>query len=237
MKIIITMAGESSRFKKSGYKLPKYKLLCHNKTLFTWSLQSLEKWFTSAEFVFVLRQDEDFVQQQCHQLGIERYSCVKINHFTSGQAETALFALTTKDESIAIYNIDTYVKDLAAIEIEEGVDGMIPVFSAEGTHWSFTKSDAQNKVIEIAEKRRISEWATVGLYYFASSNDYKEYYNVTYSNLSSVEKYIAPIYETMIRSGKLIKDVKIPSQNVIPLGTPAEVTVFDKAFSEVNLNR
>lgn len=235
MKIIITMAGESSRFKKSGYKLPKYKLLCHNKTLFTWSLQSLEKWFTSAEFVFVLRRDEDFVQQQCQQLGIERYSCVKINHLTSGQAETALFALTSKDEPIAIYNIDTYVKDLAVIEIEEDVDGMIPVFSAEGSHWSFTKSDSKNKVIEIAEKNRISEWATVGFYYFASSNDYKKYYDLTYSKLADVETYVAPIYGTMLQKGKLIKDVRIPSQNVIPLGTPTEVIAFDKAFSEVNL--
>jgi len=235
MKVIITMAGASSRFKKSGYNLPKYQLLCHGKTLFTWSLQSLENWFTSAEFVFVLREDEDFVNQQCNQLGIKNRSCVKLANLTSGQAETALLALTLKDEPIVIYNIDTYVKGLSSIEIEDGIDGLIPVFSATGDHWSFTKTDDQNRVVEIAEKKRISEWATVGLYYFSSSNDYKKYYDLTYSKCPAIETYIAPIYETMLSDGKLIKDVKIPSQYVIPLGTPLEVLAFDKEFTEVNL--
>ena len=41
MNIIITMAGLGSRFKKAGYKVPKYMVEVKGKNLFQWSMESL----------------------------------------------------------------------------------------------------------------------------------------------------------------------------------------------------
>ncbi|TOH10549.1 capsular biosynthesis protein, partial [Vibrio parahaemolyticus] len=43
--IVIPMAGMSSRFFKAGYKLPKYMLEAHGKSLFEHSLRSFESYF------------------------------------------------------------------------------------------------------------------------------------------------------------------------------------------------
>ena len=40
--IVITMGGLGSRFRKMGYTVPKYMIEAKEKTLFEWSLISLE---------------------------------------------------------------------------------------------------------------------------------------------------------------------------------------------------
>ncbi|MCM3389781.1 hypothetical protein M3649_16805 [Ureibacillus chungkukjangi] len=236
MKAIITMAGASSRFKKEGFIKPKYELLCNGRTIFEWAMLSLKDWFETIPFVFVIREDDRFINNMCKVLGIKNWSFVYLEELTSGQGETVLYALSEEDEPIAIYNIDTYVKQLGSLEIPKAVDGWIPVFSAEGTHWSFTLSNEHEIIIDIAEKVRISEWATVGLYYFHSSRMFKKYYQLTYQKNNGNETYIAPIYKTMIEHGATIKETRIASsENIIPLGTPAEAIAFDLKFQEVNL--
>ena len=41
MNIIITMAGLGTRFRRAGYKMPKYRIEARGKTLFEWSMDSL----------------------------------------------------------------------------------------------------------------------------------------------------------------------------------------------------
>ena len=55
MKIIITMAGEGSRFKKIGIKKSKYEIVARDKTLFEWSMLSLSDFF-SEEFIFIVKK-------------------------------------------------------------------------------------------------------------------------------------------------------------------------------------
>lgn len=42
MTVVITMAGLGSRFRKAGYKVPKYQIEAHGRTLFDWSMESLK---------------------------------------------------------------------------------------------------------------------------------------------------------------------------------------------------
>ena len=51
MKIIITMAGEGSRFKKIGIKKSKYEIVARDKTLFEWSMLSLSDFFQKNLFL------------------------------------------------------------------------------------------------------------------------------------------------------------------------------------------
>ena len=45
LTVVITMAGLGSRFRKAGYNVPKYMIEVHGKTLFEWSMESLEGYY------------------------------------------------------------------------------------------------------------------------------------------------------------------------------------------------
>ena len=60
MNIVITMAGLGSRFKKAGYSEPKYMIEVHEKTLFDWSMESLEGFNDGNEkYIFIVRKEDN----------------------------------------------------------------------------------------------------------------------------------------------------------------------------------
>ncbi len=74
MNIVITMAGLGSRFKAVGYTLPKYMIEAHGKTLFEWSMLSLEGFKQKAtKYIFIVRKEDNskaFIQEKCNSIGI-----------------------------------------------------------------------------------------------------------------------------------------------------------------------
>lgn len=240
VNIIITMAGNSSRFKAAGFSKPKYELLVKGKPMFQWALSSLENFFQIGYFMFVAKVgSKQFIKEQCELLGIINFHIIEIDYVTRGQASTALLAVERLSEEvpIIIYNIDTYIIEDLSKEIPENCKGWIPVFSAKGEQWSFVQIDQNKSVSKIVEKVRISEWATIGLYYFSSAQLFKQSFNAIY-NATSIdgETYIAPMYQHVIDNcGHVMAEV-LDSNKVVPLGTPLEVMAFDNQFFEVNKN-
>lgn len=230
MNIVITMAGLGLRFREAGYTVPKYQIEVRGKTLFEWSMSSLENFF-GEPFIFIVRKADgamNFIQTTCAAMGIDT-KIIQLEKLTRGQAETAIFAseLWVADEPLLIYNIDTYVEpgQLKA-ELIRGA-GFIPCFTAEGTHWSFVKLNDDGKAVEVREKERISNHCSIGAYYFQSARLYTELYEGFYGNDSGrVEQYIAPIYNRLIERGAAVYIQNIPAEFVHVLGTPAEVEAF-----------
>ncbi|MDM8111174.1 glycosyltransferase family 2 protein [Phascolarctobacterium faecium] len=236
MNIVITMGGLGKRFQKVGYKIPKYMINVNGKTLFEWSMKSLKNFYNDL-FIFVVKKEDEacsFIETKCKKLGIYDFKIVEIEHLTSGQAETVLFAekYWNLDEKLFIYNIDTYVEEnVLNCAIIKG-DGFIPCFKAQGDHWSFAKIDEFGKVIEVREKNRISDNCSIGAYYFSSCKLYKEIYTNYYGDLKYIEKgekYIAPMYNKMIELNYEVFIQNIPYKCVHVLGTPEEVENFKNA--------
>lgn len=60
MNIIITMGGNGRRFREKGYNVPKYMIEVKNKTLFEWSMISLENFKSiNPKYIFVVKKEED----------------------------------------------------------------------------------------------------------------------------------------------------------------------------------
>ena len=102
---------------------------------------------------------------------------VRLDEVTEGQACTVLKARQwiDNDEPLLIYNADTYCRTSLAKRLPElppQVDGLLGVFHAPGDKWSFARADADGRVLETAEKSRISDWASTGLYYFRRGRDF-----------------------------------------------------------------
>lgn len=237
MNVVITMAGLGRRFREVGYNCPKYEIVTHGKTLFYWSMLSLKSFIEAgANFIFVVREEDhatNFITEQSKLVGILSCQIIEIDKLTDGQATTALIAGKTVFDStlpFVIYNIDTFVLP-AALSIDRITgDGWIPCFPGKGDGWSFALTDTNNKVIDLKEKVRISEHATIGLYWFSSFNLYENIYNEYYSDLSNLEKgekYIAPMYRRMIEKGMDVFIHNVPYNAVFPLGTPQELDFFN----------
>ncbi|MBY4949066.1 glycosyltransferase family 2 protein [Cupriavidus respiraculi] len=234
--IVITMAGLGKRFRDAGYDCPKYCIEVHGKTLFAWSMISLRDFIKEgAEFLFVCRNEDDataFIQRECAALGIRRHRIVGLDYLTDGQATSAMLAgaaIADASEDFLIYNIDTFVDPRHLHRSDIRGAGWIPCFRGEGEGWSFARTDADGRVVELREKQRISPFATLGLYWFASFERYRKAYEEYYRDARRMErgeKYVAPLYNDLIGSGEPVYIHEVPVQAVIPLGTPAEVDRF-----------
>lgn len=235
MNVIITMAGLGTRFRKAGYTVPKYMIEAKGKTLFEWSMDSLIGYNDHvSKYIFVVRKEDgsgDFIREQIGKYGIHDTEIIEIDYMTDGQATTCMLAIPYCDpeESIMVYNIDTYVEPYEMKYEDISGDGHMPCFHADGDHWSFAKLDEYGKVTEVREKVRISGNCTLGAYYFSSAGLYKQMYEEYYADDSKMEKnekYIAPLYNYMIEKGLLVTISMVDAEKVHVLGTPEELQVF-----------
>lgn len=235
--VVITMGGLGSRFRKMGYTVPKYMIEAKGKTLFEWSLISLEGYKNEVnQYVFIAMKDEvadveAFISGKCQELGIKNYHVIVLDYLTDGQATTAMKAAEywNRDNALLIYNIDTYVEAGEMNSAELKGDGFIPCFQAEGDHWSFVRLDDAGKVVEIKEKQRISNYCTLGAYYFKTCGLYEDLYNEYYSKTQELvngEKYVAPLYDYLLKKGGEIYISDIDPKRVHVLGTPEELQAF-----------
>ncbi|HEY8024166.1 MAG TPA: glycosyltransferase family 2 protein [Burkholderiaceae bacterium] len=238
---VITMAGMGSRFRKAGFDLPKYMIETCGKSLFEWSLTGLLDLKRNGDrFVFIARAEDnarDFIGVRCAAMGIENFQVVEIDAPTDGQATTATLALATipADQPMAIFNIDTGLVPGALRRADATGEGWIPCFRAPGEGWSFCRADAGGRVLEVREKSRISEFATIGFYWFSSAalfgNSYANYYAVA-GREEKGERYVAPLYNEIILAGGLVTLSEVAMSAVIPLGTPEEVRQFESGRVE-----
>lgn len=235
MNMIITMGGLGSRFVKAGYRLPKYMIEARGRTLFEWSMDSLLDYNKNVcQYVFVVRKEDNavgFIKEKCHIYHLGLPEIVELDYLTDGQATTAMLGVERVDvnQPIMIYNIDTYVEPFEMKLSDICGDGHIPCFHGEGDHWSFARLDERGKVAEVREKVRISDYCTLGAYYFSSAALYKRMYNEYYSNhahLEKNEKYVAPLYNYMISQGLEVSVSLIDANKVHVLGTPEELRAF-----------
>lgn len=235
--IVITMGGLGTRFRKKGYTVPKYMIKAKGKTLFEWSMISLEGYAKEAEqYIFIAIGDEKndvekFINWQCEKLKLKNYHIILLDYLTDGQATTAMAAekYWHAENALLIYNIDTYVEPGEMNSAELKGDGFIPCFQSEGDHWSFVRLDNSGKVVEIQEKKRISNHCSLGAYYFKTCRLYKNLYEEYYGQVKrsvNGEKYVAPLYNYLLAKGGNIYISDIASEKVHVLGTPQELQDF-----------
>ena len=135
--VVITMGGLGSRFRKMGYTVPKYMIEAKGKTLFEWSMISLEGYREDVnQFIFIAMADETndvraFIEDKCSRIGVSDYHIILLDYLTDGQATTAKLAseFWNPDNALLIYNIDTYVEagEMNSAELKGGrIHSMLP---------------------------------------------------------------------------------------------------------------
>lgn len=237
MTIVMPMAGRGSRFSAAGVPVPKPLIPVRGEPMYAWAMKSLPL-DLARRIVFICQEEHlraglaaDIEQR----FGGFDVVIVPLESVTEGQACTVLLARDhmVPGEPLLIYNADTYCRtDLASVlpQLPPDVDGLIGVFEAPGDKWSFARCDARGRVVETAEKRRISELATTGLYYFRRSEDFLSYAGamIAADERQNGEFYVAPVYNRMIAAGRVI--VVDRALEVWVLGTPEDLDHFEAGY-------
>ncbi len=237
------MAGLSNRFFKAGYKVPKYKLTLGGESVFAHSVRSFEKYFENDDFLFVIRNvynTKDFVDSEVRKLGIRHYEIKVLNHETRGQAETAYLGVKdySGDFPIYIFNIDTFRHGFVKPDFSDKCDAYLEVFKGEGENWSFVEPAEEGLVKKTAEKERISDLCSDGLYYFRSKKMFERIYLEAQMNNETVknEYYIAPLYNKLIADRRVVKYDLIDADLIEFCGVPDEYRELQLKYDNIKEN-
>ena len=235
MKILIPMAGEGSRFVKEGYTFPKPLIDVNGKPMIQTVVENLD---FDCEYIFLVRTEHlekySGLIDTIDRITNGKFKYVAVDGLTEGAACTALLAeeYINNDEDLLIANSDQYItyepQNFNMLKSLTSVDAMVFTFNAVHPKWSFVKTNSRGFVVEVAEKKPISDIATCGIYWYRRGSDFVKYANHMIENNIRVnnEFYIAPVYNELIKDGKTL--VPFYVHEMWGIGTPEDLRRFLK---------
>lgn len=238
---IICAAGDGTRTKTINKNTPKPLLHLDGLSLLEWSIKSLDL-YKNDQVVIVTKPNSGY--KDVLKKLTAQHPQVEITHFTiekttRGQLETALLTKSLwKNEKLAIFNADTYFRSskLTTLMNDESIQGIIPCSQQTGDNWSFCKpaegeKSSEFKVSEVTEKKRISDWCSVGFYYFSSHKLFLSAAQIEADRIgTTAELYVAPAYNHLIKDGKMV--LSCDSEIFLPMGSVEQFSEYWKKSLE-----
>lgn len=231
LNVLIPMAGAGSRFQQAGYTFPKPLIEVNGKPMIQVVVDNLNM---EANFIFLVQKDHFDKYNLKYLLNLIANNCkiVIVDKLTEGAACTTLLAKEhiDNDNSLLIVNSDQFVEwnsnECMYSFKADSIDGGILTFKATHPKWSYAKVDDVGFVSEVAEKKVISEDATVGIYYWKHGSDYVKYAErmIEKNIRTNNEFYVCPVFNEAIQDGKKIKIKRI--EKMWGLGTPEDLNNF-----------
>lgn len=235
MNILIPMAGLGSRFYNNGIKIPKPLIKVNGKTLIEHSIESLG---IKGQYIFITRKYENTEYNNELSLILKNMSAecieIQIDSMTSGASETALYAkdLIDNDEELIISNCDQLLywdcNNFIQNARDINADGSVLLFKSKDSKNSFAEID-EDKIVNIVEKKAISDNALVGVHYWKHGKDFVDSASKLLDQFRSnglPECYISETYNFLIDQNKNIFPYFIAKNSYIPLGTPEDISIF-----------
>jgi HAD superfamily hydrolase (TIGR01509 family) len=231
MNIIIPMAGHGSRFLQAGYTFPKPLIEVHGKPMIQVVIDNLK---VDAHFIFIVQKEHREKYNLDSMLSLLAPGCdiVDVDKVTEGAACTVLLGkeFINNDNPLVIANSDQFVEwsslDFFYKMNEQNLDGGIVSFKSTHPKWSYSKTDNNGFVLEVAEKKTISDIATVGIYYWKKGSDFVKYAEQMIDKNIRVNKefYVCPVYNEAILDGLKFKTFDVPK--MWGLGTPEDLDYY-----------
>ena len=233
MNVLIPMAGRGSRFASQGYTFPKPLIEVKGKPMIQVVVENLN---IKANYTFIVQKEHYEKYSLNYLLPLIAPDCniVQVDGITEGAACTTLLAkeFIDNDEPLIMANSDQFVEwdsneTLYAFQ-NDGIDGGIITFPATHPKWSYAKLGDDGYVSEVAEKKPISEHATVGIYYWKKGSDYVKYAEqmIDKDIRTNNEFYVCPVFNEAIQDGKKIRIKDIQKNGMWGIGTPEDLSYF-----------
>lgn len=234
MNIVIPMAGRGSRLAGHSSGLPKPLIEVGGRPLWSWAVHCLP--LDRAErlvMVCLAEHLETYELAEAFRAEFEGLPLriVALDDVTDGQLRTVVASADEWDmeSPLLVFNADTWFHhdQQSFLEAADSSDGVLGVAEKDGDRWSFAKVDDDGRVVEVAEKRRISEWACTGLYHFRDSRRFLSDARAMFDarDQTKGEYFVAPLYERMIARGERV-GIAVADE-FMPLGTQDELQEFE----------
>jgi len=232
MNILIPMAGAGNRFASRGYTFPKPLIEIYGKPMIQFVVENIN---IKANYIFIVQKEHYQKYNLNYLLPLIAPKCniVQVDGLTEGAACTTLLAkkFVDNDKPLLIANSDQYVEwsssDFLYKMQNQKVDASILTFESTHPKWSYVKVE-NGLVTEVAEKKPISNIATVGIYYWKQGRDYVKYAEQMISKNIRVnnEFYVCPVFNEAVQDNKKISIFNI--EKMWGIGTPEDLEIFLK---------
>lgn len=172
---MIPIAGENTFFQDSVFPMPLIEI--NGKTI----LEHLIENYASIEekqFIFILKECDTrkfYLDESLKRLD-DTCRIITIANETKGAACSVMLAseYINNDTPLIIANVnqllDINLKN--AVEYFSSFDAGVITFASIHPKYSYAKTNAENNVIQVAEKQPISKNAIAGFFYFAKGRDF-----------------------------------------------------------------
>lgn len=237
LNVIIPMGGIGSRFTKEGYRFPKPLIKIVGRPMVFWLLDNLH--FRAGDILW-LALDRDIEKTFEIYSAIKReYSSLDVRYVplrfqTRGAAETLFCILQQMDsqelkrKTISLDCDTIYFSDVLTSFRELKHTGACYYFEDTGPSptFSYIQLDEGKRIVDIAEKERISSHANTGAYAFQSAELLKAYLERLLDEpvFKSGEYYTSNVIGTMVKDGERFEGVFVEDFSVV--GTPAQLEDF-----------
>lgn len=189
-----------------------------------------------ANYIFIVQKShcEQYNLKILLNLIVPNCKIVEVDGVTEGAACSVLLAkeYINNDDHLLIANCDQIV-DWVSGEFMFSMlnyDGGILSFIEPDLNpkWSYVKVNSNNLVAELAEKKPISNNATVGIYYYNKGSEFIKYAEqmIQADDRVNNEFYIAPVYNYFIKDKKKIKNYIC--DKMYGIGTPEDLNNYLK---------
>ncbi|HAH71438.1 MAG TPA: nucleotidyltransferase [Succinivibrionaceae bacterium] len=212
MNTLILMADASDEISSKSNEFPKYLYEISNKPLIQRILESIAEISTNVICVIKKEDQENFFLGDSLKILCPNCSVLELNGDTSGELCSALFAIeqiNTNDE-LLIINGDRFIKQPILPTIDNfrkrNLDCGLITFRSVSPRYSSVLLDKDEKVIEVSDKKPISDHAFAGISYFKKGIDFVDCAFDSIKKDSSLmgKYYIASALNELILKSKAI---------------------------------
>lgn len=231
LNVLIPMAGAGSRFAQAGYTFPKPLIEINGKPMIQIVTENLNM---EANFIYIVQREHNIKYNIGQMLKLISPGChiIETAGLTKGAACTTLLAseLINTENPLIIANSDQFVEWNSSKVMYQFsspyTDAGILTFKSTHPKWSFAKIGSDGYVTEVAEKKPISDNATVGIYYWRHGMDYVNYaiQMINKGITTNGEYYVAPVFNEAIADGKKVRCVEV--EKMWGLGVPEDLQNF-----------
>jgi beta-phosphoglucomutase-like phosphatase (HAD superfamily)/dTDP-glucose pyrophosphorylase len=231
LNVLIPMAGAGSRFATMGYTFPKPLIEVRGKPMIQVVVENLN---IEANYHFIVQKEHYEKYNLKYLLNLIAPGCniIQVDGMTEGAACTTLLAkeFINNGCSLLIANSDQFIEwnsnEIMYAFNNDEIDAGMLTFKATHPKWSYAKIGKNGFVEEVAEKKVISDSATVGVYFWKHGSDYVKYAEQMIAKDVRVnnEFYVCPVFNEAIADKKKIRVKQIP--RMWGIGTPEDLNSF-----------
>jgi capsule biosynthesis phosphatase len=244
MIILIPIGGTGERFKKNGYSRPKALINVLGKPIIHYLIDNIIQWLPDNLDMIYIPYNKEYEEYRFEDSIKNSYpnlnfKFLKLDYNTGGAAETINIALKRldlqTDPSIICLDSDNfYSTDI--IKIWNGENKIISFNDVNNNPiYSYVKME-NDKVIDIVEKDKISNYACTGAYGFSSCKELLKYTQkiLDLEIKQKGEYYTSNVIKEMIKDNIDFTTSVIDISNWHCLGTPIQVHQFCNNYPKIS---